>query len=238
MKGSLRHDGMVTWERDVSAADWMRPRLYGFAEDVGSVVPEGFDAYARLFHPVNLGDGERHRWSDIARRNGRIVHPEMQLHMISRPLDAPRSSVYRRGDRDDDAAGSLPPPERAELVELLRTETSTPDDCWFCVWEGFGCVDDSGVSVRVELPQRSYLLARGPIERAFDSFGSHPWDQSPSLWWPEDRAWVVATEVDFAWTYVGGTAGLIERLLTDPALEVLPARLHDKPFFNSDVLNA
>lgn len=65
-----------------------------------------------------------------------------------------------------------------------------------------------------------------------------PWDQSPNLWWPEDRSWIVATEVDYAWTYVGGTSRLIERLLTDQRLEALPAKLSDKPFYDSDVLNA
>lgn len=61
---------------------------------------------------------------------------------------------------------------------------------------------------------------------------------APNLWWPEDRAWIVVTEIDYAWTYVGGTVRLIEKLLADNELEVLPARLSDKPFYDSDVMNA
>ncbi len=38
-------------------------------------------------------------------------------------------------------------------------------------------------------------------------------DQTPNLWWPEDRAWFVATEIDLAWTYVGGREALIEQLV-------------------------
>ncbi|MDQ6617805.1 MAG: hypothetical protein M3083_24425 [Actinomycetota bacterium] len=57
------------------------------------------------------------------------------------------------------------------------------------------------------------------------------------MWWPDDRAWRVATEVDYAWTYVGGTSHLVDRLLGDERLEALPARLTDQPFYDSDLLN-
>ena len=39
--------------------------------------------------------------------------------------------------------------------------------------------------------------------------------QSANLWWPEDRAWCVTTDIDFAWTYVGGDRSLIEELIGD-----------------------
>ena len=55
---------------------------------------------------------------------------------------------------------------------------------------------------------------------------------------PEDRAWFVAAEVDFAWTYVGGSRELVDALIADDRLEVLPAQLKDKPFYDSDLLNA
>jgi hypothetical protein len=53
---------------------------------------------------------------------------------------------------------------------------------------------------------------RGPIEaveRAFlDGRG-----QGPNLWWPEDWARVVATDVYASATYVAGSRGLIDDLL-------------------------
>jgi hypothetical protein len=48
----------------------------------------------------------------------------------------------------------------------------------------------------------------------------------------------VVTETDFAWTYIGGTAVLAERLVCEPKLEVVPAKLTDRPFYDSDYLNA
>src|SRR5205814_8292031 len=124
---------------------------------------------------------------------------------------------------DEPEMGSLPMPERAVLVELLRLATTTPDDCWFCVWEGYGGLDDQGVEARVRLPQRDYLLRRGPIEAAMDPTPRRPGpgfqvvalnptpaprttapgpsappevsrkDQSPNLWWPARRARTAAT---------------------------------------------
>ncbi len=54
----------------------------------------------------------------------------------------------------------------------------------------------------------------------------------------DDRAWCVATEIDFAWTYVGGSAAAIRAVLADPRLEALRAKLTDRFTRDSDVLNA
>jgi hypothetical protein len=229
------HAVPLRWLHDVAEASWIAERLHPFGEDTGSVVPEGFERYVRVFHPVE-GDGGRYeRWAEIAERNGRLAHPEMQLHMISRPVGSPSRDGYESGPRYN--PGSLPRDQRVVVIEHLRRATSTPDDCWFCVWEGFGGMDHQGMDERVELPARSYLLARGPIVDAVQSVLDAPWDQSPNLWWPCDRAWFVVTEIDYAWTYVGGSHALIEALLHEPRLEALPALLNHKPFYDSDVLN-
>lgn len=250
---------LVSWVADVSPASWIASRLRPTLENVGSIIPGGYEAYGRLFHPVEQRTGENRRWSDVARDNGRIVHPEMQFHMINRPVGTPAPSSCDRGDGPE--WRSLPLEERRVLVEHLRDHTTIPAQCWFCVWEGFGGIDDQGVAARVRLLHRDYLLRRGPIEAAMAptphrpgpgfslvalaATGTEPpalpevfWeDQSPNLWWPEDRAWFVATEIDYAWTYVGGSSQLIEGLLADDRLEVLPALLTHKPFYDSDTVN-
>ena len=45
--------------------------------------------------------------------------------------------------------------------------------------------------------------------------------QSPQQWWPDDRAWSVATEIDHDYTIVGGTEELVEALLARAGLETL-----------------
>jgi hypothetical protein len=65
---------------------------------------------------------------------------------------------------------------------------------------------------------RSYLLFEGVVEDAarFDlGYGF----RSPALWWPNDRAWFVHTEIDALSTYVGGSRALIDSLVAEQFLE-------------------
>jgi hypothetical protein len=66
---------------------------------------------------------------------------------------------------------------------------------------------------------------RGVRGRAIDSSG------------PEDRAWCVATEIDFAWTYIGGGTDLIQGLINDPALEAMPTQIHHGITYEADRIN-
>ena len=76
---------------------------------------------------------------------------------------------------------------------------------------------------RVELPNRDYLLYRGPVEAALATVGLGSQHQVANLWCPQDRAWFVASEIDLAWTCVGAPTGLIGQLLADARIEALPA---------------
>jgi hypothetical protein len=65
---------------------------------------------------------------------------------------------------------------------------------------------------------RSYVLFEGGVDDAarFDlGHGS----RSPALWWPEDRAWFVHTEIDALSTYVGGSRAMVGRLVGEQVLE-------------------
>ena len=201
------------------------------------MIPQGFAAYARLFHPVEVDGYRRERWSHVAARNRRIVHSEMQFHMIAAPRGETPSVHDQRGHRP--RTGTLLTEQRRILVEHLRRATTAPNLCWFALWEGFGGLDDGGVRERVELPHRSYLLYSGTIDRALESpMDPFPFDQSPNLWWPEDRAWFVATEVDFDSTFVGGDDRLIAALVTDKRLEALPIALSAKADDAADRVNS
>lgn len=81
--------------------------------------------------------------------------------------------------------------------------------------------DEISRGPRLDLPTRSHVLFRAaPTAWADDGWPETvpwnepdaPWLHSPSLIWPDDRAWVVVTEVDADSTIVGGTAALIRAL--------------------------
>jgi hypothetical protein len=132
--------------------------------------------------------------------------------------------------------GSLPYRERETLVDVLGAWTAPNETCFFCVWAGYASFEAAATVDTLHLPGREYLLYTGTIDIALARLDDT--DQSPNLWWPEDRAWFVTSEIDYAWTYVGGPTMLIESVLATAGLEALPAQLTDKPFVDSDTLNA
>jgi hypothetical protein len=78
--------GSLELSYDLSPADWIVDCIHNFAVDVSSIIPESFEANARLFHPViRIEHGEQVavRWTEIAATRGRTTHPEMQWANIS-----------------------------------------------------------------------------------------------------------------------------------------------------------
>jgi hypothetical protein len=60
----------------VSQADWVKERLDDLtAGTVSSIVRAGFDAYARILHPVEtpLHGNRLVRWRDVANRGGQVL---------------------------------------------------------------------------------------------------------------------------------------------------------------------
>lgn len=195
---------------DLSAARWVVDGLRPWGRDriaVTSMVPEGFDAYARIPHSGEPGAME----------------------------------------------GEFPAEQLEALIESLSGFTSTLDRCWFCMWAGYGFwwqgahkamffSDPDGkraaeyervsrerdqimnLTPQVQVEAREYFLFRGPVSAA-DSLVFDEWQQSPNLWWPDDRAWCVASEIDLPSTYVGASRRCIDRLIATPVLnanEVAP----------------
>ena len=60
---------------------------------------------------------------------------------------------------------------------------------------------------------------------------------SPASHRPTDRAWFVATEIDFDSTLLGGTPDLIRQILTAPALDAWPVGPDDSLAPDADPLN-
>ncbi len=212
--------------QDAAPASWVIEGLRGFAESVLSLVPEGFGAYARIFHPAwNYEPEAPVRWRDIALANGRTAHRMMQWPSITGSYRFCEGNGQPGVWDHQPEEGSLPEPLVPVLTPVLTRHTATPGRCGFAGWEGWGArepaVRDAPV---VEIPHRRLELLTGPIPAVRRSLETPPWWQSPTLWWPDDRAWCVETEVDFMSTYVGGTHELVAELAGHPYLEAVAAR--------------
>lgn len=236
------------WSSAVGEADWIGERLSPFdMYIVTSVVPADFDAYARVLHPAQEPgrDGERLvRWAQVAAWSGTPLRRDAQFHSIALPPVRPQAPAPWSGQGPEE--GSLYLPDAEVLAGLVREWSGTPGQCWFCVWDGY---DWAGTMLappgepsvrlpdpvpeairngpRVRLPGRDYLLYAGPVEAVTATAELSGAGQTPNLWWPADRAWCVATEIDLPWTYVGGPAGLIERILGDERIEAVRAEPGD-----------
>lgn len=230
-----------------------------FGSGVGSLVPGGFDAYARILHPAVSREGTPVRWDAVAAWSGGALHPGVQFEAMARPR---RSVAIEQAPFDQPPpVGRLPEPIFAVLCEVLATYTGSAGRCWFCLWDGYGWVAgssstdtlDGGARVppaferaviegpRVRLPEREYLLFEGPLDAASEMGwrldGRLVSPQSPNIFWPDDRAWCVATEIDLDSTFVGGPVALIHALLGDARLEAWPAQPTDLVWASSDDIN-
>lgn len=139
-------------------------------------------------------------------------------------------------------------------------------DCYFCLWEGYDRLEtygwlkrdlasDAKATVqdrhiftpdelsqsRPHLPDRDYIVLAGTLYNALriGSFAAESfWPQSPNLFWPDDRTWCVATEIDFDSTLVGGPERLVDAILHTPELDAWPVTVDDSLAYDADGLNS
>jgi hypothetical protein len=241
--------------RELGAATWLlEARLSGRGMRVGSFVPTGFEAYARILHPA-YADGRSLTWAQIAAWAGRELHADSDSADLMVRVDGTNWGDLDDHQRPTEGTGGLDVHGYRRLSELLGEATATPNRIWglFDVIEyplhttssgyqpvplpGGGWVADPREERR-QLQQMAELQAAAGVEVAGGNYILHcgiiglaggGFDALPSYWWPADRAWLVHTNVDCPTTYVAGSADVLERLIDDDVLEVVEAQLDD-PF--------
>ena len=220
----------------VEEVDWIRDRLRPWSEHVAtSVIPDGFEAYARILHPAQVPSEGRDlvRWKDVSQWSDVPMSRNVQWHEIALPRlpRTVRPPWWGQGPAEGDPYRD----DLLSLVDVLTPRTDAPQRSYFCVWDGhfqtnavrYGSGMPSVAVPRpdppprlVELPNRSYGLFEGALNGVTSIDIAHRRSsQPPNLWWPNDRSWIVASEIDLPWTYVGGSKALIESVLADPNLE-------------------
>src|SRR5665647_3305544 len=216
---------------DVTPADWLAERMAGPRGTVTQTVPSGFAAYARILHPAGGPDNEPVTWAQVAETTGRLVHPTVQWHVLVGAADG-WDHVGGLWPHARPQWGNLAISQLAVLCEVLAVNTTTPDACFLAL------TDTEHASPRLRLPGRDYFVMHGPISATLD-FARYDgvdawWSQSPNLFWPQDRAWCVATEIDFDSTLVGGSAAAVAAVLEAPELEAWPVRPTDSLTADAD----
>ncbi|WP_283137469.1 hypothetical protein [Rhizohabitans arisaemae] len=221
---------------DAGPARWVADRIGEFAKNVTSVLPGGFEAYARVFHPAGLG-GRAVTWREVAQANGRTAHPAMQWPSITGAERFAYGDVQPGIWDTPPEEGALPPDLAKALGGVLVRFTATPDVAWYAVWEGHGGFEPPSQAPRFEIPHREMFLLKGRAGTIAEAPPLAGFTATPNLWWPDDRAWCVATEIDFNTTYVGGSADAVAELLAVPGLEVAAVDPATGITFDSDTVN-
>ena len=216
-------------------AEWLAERLRGWPDSdggvrVGAIVPTGFEAYARVFPRLHVSERKVLRWDQLAEINGRVAHPLMELHLIASPAPGYGPSPWEE-PKPGWLSGPLPETELRELAKVLSDFTRTPERCWYCVWTGYGGIEETEAGAEIHHPGRDYFLSCGPIDEV-TSF-----EEGPEIWWPDDGSWCVGSDPDLAASYVGGDKPSIEAVLTSRTLEALPVSSDDRVDDRADVIN-
>ena len=205
------------------------------------------------------------RWSTVAEWTGATVHPLMQAGNVAGvpypyrvewgecpdmgSLPVRESAVLTALLRDFTATPGncyLGYWEGYGCLNGGRIYLFDPDRGWLSrvesmihsLWEKFRPAPDLLANVpRLNGQERDYILFHGSLETLPSLSQYPPWGQSPSLWWPEGRAWCVATEVDAYDTFVGGSEACIQRILDCPDLEALPFSIDSRIDGGADMVN-
>jgi hypothetical protein len=115
-------------------------------------------------------------------------------------------------------------------LHLLAPFTSTPEECYFCLWEGYS---DAPLpppvqgGPLVELPHRRYALLRGALQDidAWETdIGAGQIIAPPALVWPADHRWCFVSDVDPHWAGIGAEQAAIDALLSEHQLDIVAAR--------------
>ena len=233
--------GGLPLQTDVSAGAWI-PAALGRPGTVAGTVPPVFPAYARVLHPAAryVGDDDEDvTWAEVAAHNGTVAHPLMQWPSLTGAWDYVTSDSQPPVWDGPPSDGHLPVQVALALARVLARHTTTPDECWLGRWDGHGADAEAlqGVPRLLLRGDRALVIVRGTVLDAARNLAPEPFEQSAHLWWPADRAWCVATDLDDMSTYVGGTAACIDELVAAPDLEAHPVRPEDAIGWRDDRVN-
>ena len=221
---------------DLLVGDWIRESLAPwimFSEipvTIGIVIPKGFESYVLVRH---TGPGDNH--GGLGNENlGRLIEilskftitPEECFHAVwdgqgwmhrgaitaFRPVRHPKLHRFLLNTNFNRFFRTISFNIGARRFrKRIRTQDQSLDHL-----ASHTLPDGIMKSERFKLPNRDYLLMRGPLSEATKigwtfSESFHP--QPPNLLWPSDRGWILANEIDFNVTLIGGSESLVSAIL-------------------------
>ncbi|MFC9786966.1 hypothetical protein [Rhodococcus sp. NPDC127528] len=239
----LTVDGGIEWWGDGYPSPHLSP------EHAGST---------RTLDTATLDDDEA--WASWRKRRLTPVTDTTAAHWLTQSTQAahdgyPARAVLRHPDGPAGyGIADLPAAGLDALCAVLARHTTTADECWLCVWDGYAWVHDTPGSFtpylregetappppkpalpamirngpRATIDQFDYVLFSGPVTAAprMGWYGTPQWlwVEWPNLIWPTDRAWFAESGIDDDWLDLSGPRALIDELDTIEGVAI--ERLH------------
>ncbi len=204
---------------------------------VAALIPEVFEVYAKIFHPIEgryenidhpldlderkiLGLPECHVLRDFVQRmRTEPEAPTLHWKKVAEALGVPFQrhlsnewfrSVLEPGCWPRYVSGpdeGILEEREATALISILSASSASSSCYFRFAEMAYIGTDKPLLYSGQLEQLQRFLKE--TDRQF----------TPEYWWPEDRSWCVCSDYDLPFTVVGGTTGLIDSVLANTDLE-------------------
>ena len=239
---------------DISHGRWLVDALDN-SSNVCSIVPRGFECYARVLHPAWRHNLEESRvvktpvtWAEVAAKRGREAHRLMQWHQVSGLPRIEEHVIDRLAAAgciilSAPEEGTIPLTVASALRETLLSHTKKSHSCWFGIWSGYWSRPEGVHGLGLGKPnsigtrRREWFLFHGSLDNVEYSFFGTDRHQSANLVWAEDRSWCLGVGIDLHSTYVGGSKALISTVLANYGLETYAAYPEDNITFDADLVN-
>jgi hypothetical protein len=167
-------------------------------------------------------------WSQLVSFGPPVFEAYARLRYIPDPEHA--------GQAENDVV--LPADHVSDLEQARRALrrlagfTATPDECFFCEWDGFGgdwfdANQDAGSFVEIppsaQIPARRYGLFTAPLSEIENWGEQFAHDFPPAFVWPADQNWCFASDIDPHWAGIGAARAVIDALIRAPDLDIVEA---------------
>jgi len=189
---------------------------------VGELLPDGFEAYVRLFHPFRpwdsasdeMDEARLRTWRSVADEANAEFGPQLTWGSLAPALPLDPEGRSRPLAVDE---GTLHPVVRRSLLPILTSHTSAAT-CHF--YFGLSAiVGAEGGPVLLEAPIDS-------LESVCELARTEGWaSESPEYIWPDGRNWVLCSDYDLSSTYLACGADLANAIEAEPRLETIAVSL-------------
>ena len=204
-------------------AEWIGEAMGGEPWTVGALVPNRYESLLRLHAPDPTPDGWWELYRDLfvlvaslgARNTTTPTHAWFAI-WEGHGFDKATTHVAWRDPPANDAERQWRAAERERLRMADRERNATIGSALAAI-------------PRFGLPGRAYYLTQGPLSAMADlRYPDVDGWRNPDLFWPHDRSWFAATDVDVWSLYVGGSETFTNELAARASTPCTSVHYHDR----------